>query len=69
MGSTKTDFGSVKSTMTHSLLLETHFGSVENDIIHVGIMIQVFSLMVTHSDERSQYNMLTTKNYKSDYKE
>jgi len=29
----------------------------------------VLSLMATHSDERSQYNRLTTKNYRSDYKE
>ena len=35
----------------------------------VGIMIQVLSLMATHSDDSSQYNMSTTKNYRSDYKE
>jgi len=29
----------------------------------VGIMIQVLSLMATHSDERSQYSRLTAKNY------
>jgi len=28
----------------------------------VGIMIQVFSLMATHSDERSEYSKKTTKN-------
>jgi len=35
----------------------------------VGIMIQVLSLMETLSEERSQYNRLTTKNYKSVYTE
>ena len=34
----------------------------------VGIMIQVLSLMATHSDERSQCSESTTKNYRLDSK-
>ena len=34
LGSMETDFGSVKSCMTHSRLLETNFGSMENGTIH-----------------------------------
>lgn len=33
-GSDSDHFGSLKSGMTHSLLLKTNFGSVENGMIH-----------------------------------
>ena len=32
----------------------------------IGILIQVLSLMETHIDDSSQYNKLTSKDYRSD---
>jgi len=62
----------IESFIKDSALFVNELKSFNIDLdekLVVGIMIQAFSLMATHSDERSQCSRSTTKNYKLNSKE